>query len=145
MSREEARQQLLDEVDKKLGREKVTRIREMEEQIREEAKKESQKILSNTIHRIASDFVSENTVSVVSLPSDDMKGVSLEEREEISALLKRNRRRSDHRRYTGSRHYFQRSVRRKITALALKTDYRRSFILRALKRWLKSQEKKSTR
>ena len=67
MSREEARQQLLDEVDKKLGREKVTRIREMEEQIREEAKKESQKILSNTIHRIASDFVSENTVSVVSL------------------------------------------------------------------------------
>jgi ribonuclease Y len=46
----------------------------MEEQIREEAKKESQKILSNTIHRIASDFVSENTVSVVSLPSDDMKG-----------------------------------------------------------------------
>ncbi|NLL22180.1 MAG: ribonuclease Y [Tissierellia bacterium] len=74
MSREEARQQLLDEVDKKLGREKVTRIREMEEQIREEAKKESQKILSNTIHRIASDFVSENTVSVVSLPSDDMKG-----------------------------------------------------------------------
>jgi len=74
MSREEARLQLLDEVDKKLSREKVTRIRDMEEQIREEAKKESQKILSNTIHRIASDFVSENTVSVVTLPSDDMKG-----------------------------------------------------------------------
>ncbi|WP_459128785.1 ribonuclease Y [Guggenheimella bovis] len=74
MSREEAKDVLLSQVDKTLDREKVQRIRDMEEEIKENAKVMSQKILSNTIHRIASDFVSENTVSVVELPSDEMKG-----------------------------------------------------------------------
>ncbi len=74
MSRDDAKAILLDEVDKKLDREKVQRIRDMEEDIRENAVRSSQKILANTIHRIASDFVSESTVSVVSLPNEEMKG-----------------------------------------------------------------------
>lgn len=74
MSREEAKDILLQEVDKKLDREKVQRIRDMEEEIKENAVRNSQKILANTIHRIASDFVSEATVSVVSLPNEEMKG-----------------------------------------------------------------------
>ncbi|NMB04380.1 MAG: ribonuclease Y [Tissierellia bacterium] len=74
MSRDDAKAILLDEVDKKLDREKVQRIRDMEEDIRENAVRNSQKILANTIHRIASDFVSESTVSVVSLPNEEMKG-----------------------------------------------------------------------
>ncbi|HHT20890.1 MAG TPA: ribonuclease Y [Tissierellia bacterium] len=74
MSREDAKAVLLEEVDKKLDREKVQRIRDMEEDIRENAVRNSQRILANTIHRIASDFVSESTVSVVSLPNEEMKG-----------------------------------------------------------------------
>ena len=74
MSREEAKDVLLKEVDKQLSRDKVHRIRAAEEEIKEESDKIAQKILANTIHRISSDFVSENTVSVVTLPNDEMKG-----------------------------------------------------------------------
>lgn len=74
LSREEAKHLLLAEIDKKLDREKVQRIRDMEEDIKENAVRNSQRILANTIHRIASDFVSESTVSVVSLPNEEMKG-----------------------------------------------------------------------
>lgn len=74
LTREEAKQELLKEVDQKLTREKAQKIRSMEEEIKENAHTVSQEILSNTIHRISSDFVGENTVSVVSLPNEDMKG-----------------------------------------------------------------------
>ncbi|NLY37089.1 MAG: ribonuclease Y [Tissierellia bacterium] len=74
LSREEAKGILLEEVDKQLSREKVIRIRAAEEEIKEESSKTAQKILANTIHRISSDFVSENTVSAVALPNDEMKG-----------------------------------------------------------------------
>lgn len=74
LSREEAKGILLEEVDKQLSREKVIRIRAAEEEIKEESGKTAQKILANTIHRISSDFVSENTVSAVALPNDEMKG-----------------------------------------------------------------------
>lgn len=74
LSKGEAKEILLEEVDKKLTREKVIRIRAAEEEIRDESNKEAQKILANTLHRISSDFVSENTVSTVALPNDEMKG-----------------------------------------------------------------------
>ncbi len=74
LSKDEAKQELLQIVDKDLAREKVIRIREMEEEIDENAKKYAQKILANTINSIASEFVADNTVSVVELPNDDMKG-----------------------------------------------------------------------
>ncbi len=74
LSREEAKSILLDEVDKQLSREKVIRIRSIEEEIKEDSNKLAQKILANTLHRISSDYVSENTVSAVTLPNDEMKG-----------------------------------------------------------------------
>ncbi len=74
MTKEEAKQELLEKIDKKLTREKAQRIRKIEEEINEEAVKMSQNILCNTIHRISSEFVGENTVSVVNLPNDEMKG-----------------------------------------------------------------------
>lgn len=74
LSRDEAKGILLEEVDKQLTREKVIRIRAAEDEIKEEAGKTAQKILASTIHRISSDFVSENTVSAVTLPNDEMKG-----------------------------------------------------------------------
>lgn len=74
LSKDEAKTILLAEVDKQLDREKVLRIRAAEEEIKEESNKTAQKILANTLHRISSDFVSENTVSTVTLPNDEMKG-----------------------------------------------------------------------
>ncbi len=74
LTKEEAKEELLREVDKNLVREKAVRIRDMEEEIKDTAKRTSQKILANTICSIAPEFVAESTVSVVTLPNDDMKG-----------------------------------------------------------------------
>jgi ribonuclease Y len=49
-------------------------VREIEQEIHEEADRRSRKILATAIQRIATDYVAESTVSVVPLPSDDMKG-----------------------------------------------------------------------
>ncbi len=49
-------------------------VKRIEDEAREQANKQSQRILANAIQRNASDFVAETTVSVVLLPSDEMKG-----------------------------------------------------------------------
>jgi len=49
-------------------------IRRIEEETKRESEKRSQEILAYAIQRYASDFVVEKTVSVVNLPSDEMKG-----------------------------------------------------------------------
>ena len=50
------------------------RLHEIEQEIHDEAERRSRKILATTIQRIATDYVAESTVSVVPLPSDEMKG-----------------------------------------------------------------------
>ena len=50
------------------------RLHEIELEMREEADRRSRRILATTIQRIATDYVAESTVSVIPLPSDDMKG-----------------------------------------------------------------------
>jgi ribonuclease Y len=49
-------------------------VRRLEEEAREKAHRESQRIIATAIERTAADYVAETTVSVVMLPSDDMKG-----------------------------------------------------------------------
>jgi len=49
-------------------------IRRIEEETKRESEKRSSEILAYAVQRYASDFVAENTVSVVNLPSDEMKG-----------------------------------------------------------------------
>ncbi|MDQ3389622.1 MAG: ribonuclease Y, partial [Gemmatimonadota bacterium] len=49
-------------------------IREIKEEARRDAEREAKKIISLAIQRIAADHTAETTVSVVALPSDDMKG-----------------------------------------------------------------------
>ncbi len=74
MSSAEAKQSLLENMEIELRDEATRRIREWEEEIKEETSKKTQEILSVAIQRAASEIVSETTVAVVPLPSDEMKG-----------------------------------------------------------------------
>ena len=70
----DARDQLMRRAEDDIQHELARRYRDMEEQAREEASEKARNILSTSIHRLASDVVSEVTVTTVPLPSDDMKG-----------------------------------------------------------------------
>ena len=74
LSWEEARQELLERVEKTLDYEVGVKIKEAEERAKREAGKMAQEVVAQTIQRYAADFTVENTVSVVTLPSDEMKG-----------------------------------------------------------------------
>ena len=74
LSKEEARDILMSEVEENLKHDKAMRIKEYEAQIKDEADKKAREIISMAIQRSAADHVAETTVSVVTLPSDDMKG-----------------------------------------------------------------------
>ena len=71
---EEAKQQLLKELEKQLNTEKAALIRDIEGKAKEEAGKNAKEILSYAIQKCAADHTSETTVSIVNLPNDDMKG-----------------------------------------------------------------------
>ena len=74
MSSEEAKQQLLSAVEDEIKEDASRRVREWEVRMKEEIDNIARDILATTIQRCATDVVSETTVSVVPLPSDDMKG-----------------------------------------------------------------------
>ncbi|MEJ5187024.1 MAG: Rnase Y domain-containing protein, partial [Candidatus Geothermincolales bacterium] len=74
MSREEAREYLLRQVEEESKREAAQIIKKMEMKIRDEADKKAKEIIASAIQRCASDHVAETTVSVVTLPNDEMKG-----------------------------------------------------------------------
>jgi len=74
MTQEEAKTVLLSRMDQEMTHEKATRIRSMEEEIRERSDKIARQIVSTAIQRCASEHTAETTLSVVSLPSDEMKG-----------------------------------------------------------------------
>ena len=71
---DEAKKYLLDELEKDLVDEKASMIRNIEEKFKEEANKSAREIVGYAIQKCAADHTSETTVSVVSLPNDDMKG-----------------------------------------------------------------------
>ncbi|HEY50111.1 MAG TPA: ribonuclease Y [Dehalococcoidia bacterium] len=74
MSTTEAKEVLLTTVEEECRQDLAQRIREVETELKEEADQKAREIISFAIQRCASDVASEATVSVVSLPSDDMKG-----------------------------------------------------------------------
>ena len=74
LSREEAQAKLLGEVEKDITEEKAAIIREMNQKAKEESEKNAKELLSYAIQKCAADHTSETTVSIVSLPNDDMKG-----------------------------------------------------------------------
>jgi ribonuclease Y len=74
MSLEEAKNELLSNLEKELTHETGKMIKEIEEQAKIEAEKKSRKIISLAIQRYSADQTVETTTSFVPLPSDDMKG-----------------------------------------------------------------------
>ena len=74
LSADEAKKQLLAEIEKTMTAEKAALVREMESKAKEEANKNAKEIVGYAIQKCAADHTSETTVSIVSLPNDDMKG-----------------------------------------------------------------------
>ena len=74
LSTEEARELILKQVEGEIKHETAIMIRELEAQAKDEADKKARDIISLAIQRTAADHVAESTISVVSLPNDDMKG-----------------------------------------------------------------------
>ncbi len=69
-----AKAELLEKVEDEARRDAMVLVRDMETRAREEADKRSKRILATVIQRMASDVVSQATISAVVIPSDDMKG-----------------------------------------------------------------------
>ena len=74
ISAEEAKEELITRVESEVKHELAQRLSELEEQFKEEADPKAKNIISLAIQRCAADHVAETTISVVSLPSEDMKG-----------------------------------------------------------------------
>ena len=74
LTQEQAKQQLLSDLEKELTGEKAQLIRDSEQKFKEDASKEAREIIGLAIQKCAADHTSETTVSVVALPSDEMKG-----------------------------------------------------------------------
>lgn len=74
LSLEEAKQQILQTAEQEVRHEVAQRIKEIEQQAKEEADKRAKNIITLAIQRCAADHVAETTVSVVTLPNEEMKG-----------------------------------------------------------------------
>ena len=74
LTQDQAKEQLLSDMDKEITQEKAAIIREQDAKCKEEAAKNAKEIISFAIQKCAADHTSETTVSVVSLPNDEMKG-----------------------------------------------------------------------
>ncbi len=74
LTREEARQQLLAAVEVEIRDDASRRVREIEKEVEATAGQRARKILATAIQRYTSEVTAESTVSVVQIPSDEMKG-----------------------------------------------------------------------
>jgi ribonuclease Y len=71
---EEAKKRLLEEIESRTRHESAQMIRQIEMEARENADRKAKEILAGAIQRYSGDYVTEQTVSTVNLPSEDMKG-----------------------------------------------------------------------
>ncbi len=74
LTAEEAKEYLLRNIESEVRHEAAIMIKEIEAQTKDEADKKAKNIIGAAIQRCAADHVAETTVSVVSLPNDEMKG-----------------------------------------------------------------------
>ncbi len=71
---DEAKEIILTELERKLTTEKARLIQEQKDKIKLTAEKEAKEMIAHAIQKCAADHTSETTISVVTLPNDDMKG-----------------------------------------------------------------------
>ena len=74
LTTEQAKQELLKSLENEARMDAANLVRKIEEESTEKAKERARRVISMAIQRIASEHVVESTVSVVDLPSDEMKG-----------------------------------------------------------------------
>lgn len=74
LTREEAKRQLLEQVEKDISNDIAKRLREAEEKVKFEADEVSKNILVDAMQKSATDYVAETTVTTVEIANDDMKG-----------------------------------------------------------------------
>ncbi|MDY3712921.1 MAG: Rnase Y domain-containing protein, partial [Eubacteriales bacterium] len=74
MTRDEAKQQLMDALIDSAKKDAVQTAKQIEAEAKENAEKKAQNIISLAIQRCAADHTTDTTVSVVALPNDEMKG-----------------------------------------------------------------------
>lgn len=74
LSREEAREKLMKEIDQDLSEYKARKIRRAEKKIEAEADDKAQKILVESMQRVATDYVGETTTKVIKVEDDKVKG-----------------------------------------------------------------------
>ncbi len=74
LTKDEAKQIVIDRVQKEAFHDAAAQVREIETQAKEEGEKKARNIIALAIQKCAADHVAETTVSVISLPNDDMKG-----------------------------------------------------------------------
>lgn len=73
-TRDQAKEHLLENIERDISHEVAVKYREIESRAKEEADKNARSIIALAIQKSAADHVAESTVSVVSLPNDEMKG-----------------------------------------------------------------------
>ena len=74
LTKDEAKQIVIDRVQKEAFHDAAATVREIEAQAKEDGEKKARNIIALAIQKCAADHVAETTVSVISLPNDDMKG-----------------------------------------------------------------------
>ena len=74
LSREEAKDYLVSSIEAEAQHDAAVKLREINQNLKDEADMQARKIITSAIQRCAADHVAEATVSVVPLPNDEMKG-----------------------------------------------------------------------
>lgn len=74
MTRDEARDILMKDIESRTRHDAAVMVKEIEQEARETAERKAKNIVAMSIQKVAADHVAETTVSVVNLPSDEMKG-----------------------------------------------------------------------
>ncbi|GAA3719358.1 ribonuclease Y [Salinicoccus jeotgali] len=74
LTREEARKEIFDDVERELSHDMAVMVKEKENEMKLDVDKKAKELLASTAQRYAAEYTSESTVSVVTLPNDEMKG-----------------------------------------------------------------------
>ena len=74
LTQDQAKECLLKNVEDEVRHEAAMKIKEIEQQLKDEAEEKGREIIATAIQRCAADHAAEATVSVVTLPNDEMKG-----------------------------------------------------------------------